>query len=179
MGCGSLCLGFAFSSQCLSRAWKHKESSWHPKMWNLGCPTDKKIILLQTQAFWRRATCWGDNAVQVWGAKAALCLWLCTHCPQPAPCYPCMGSLHSLHPCCCIAQVCQHPCTAAEGVFAPAVTPLALVSKIPQTQCLILQLWPWCASHPRQLQWKLFLVNFHCISTPIPKNFLSTQWGFG
>lgn len=122
MGCGSLCFGFAFSSQCLSRAWKHKESSWHLKMWNLGSPTDKKIVVLQTQAFWRRATCWGGNAVQVWGAKAALCLWLCTHCPQPAPCYPCMGSLHSLHPCCCIAQVCQRPCTAAEGVFAPAHT---------------------------------------------------------
>lgn len=26
---------------------------------------------------------------------------------------------------------------------------------------------------------KAFFVNFHCISTPIPENFLSTQWGFG
>lgn len=61
MGWGRLLPWFCFFSPalCLSRPWKHEENSWNRKMWNLGCPTAKKIILLQTQSFWRSGTSWG------------------------------------------------------------------------------------------------------------------------
>lgn len=170
---------FFFPAPCLSRAWKHKESSWHLKKWNLGCPTDKKIILVQTQAFWRSATSWGGDAVQVWGAKAARCLWLCTHCPQPAPCSLCMGSLHSLHPCCLhgpgvpVSLHCWggHVCSSCHTAWSSEQDTTDTMFDPPALtlMCFSSQTAPM----------KAFFVNFHSISTPSPKNFLSTQWGFG
>lgn len=174
---------FFFPALCLTRTWKHKENSWHLKMWRLGCPTDKKILLLQTQPFWRSDTSWGwqcSSASRSKGSSVPVVVHTlptaCTLVPLhggsafPAsvlPAWPRCASLPALVRRTRLLQQSQHCVGQApseqdttDTIFDPPALTLMCFSS-------------------QKVSVKAFFVNFHCTSTPLPESFLSTQWGFG
>lgn len=120
-------------------------------------------------------------AMQVRGAKAALCLWLCMHCPQAAPwegawegCIPCI-------PAACMGQVCWchallgRTCLLQQSHHGVGQTSSEQDNTSFDPPALILM----CFSSQTVPVKAFFLLTFTVFPPPVPESFHSTQWGFG